>query len=282
MVNFFCYAYGMSGTDNSTAEGPEIIKKSTDAAKLDFEHRWHNICQPELTNHHDKIKDLSTYSQKFIQQMIDNSGKFCVFGGDHTSAIATIQAAQKLHGRIKILYVDAHMDLHNLETSHSQNIHGMSLAVLLGKADGKLKELKQISENINPSDICLFGVRSYEIEEKQLLEKLGINILYMDDIKAQGIEKSWQQAISSLNLTEGDNLVLSIDLDAFDPKEAPAVTVPEPNGLMPSDFLNCLQKTKTHWQPFVIGCEIVEFSPTNDQLKKTEKLIIEILNCLYT
>ncbi len=279
VIDFFGYAFGMAGSDNSTALGPKTIKKSLATEKLKFKFRWNEIIDAKTNDA--GFEPLKDYCQNFTKQIHSSNQKFCVFGGDHTSAIASVQAAQIQHGRVKLIWVDAHMDMHNLASSHSKNIHGMSLAVLLGHGDSYLKQLKQTSSYLQASDVCIFGVRSYEPEEKQLLEKLGVNIIYMQEISDNGLEKSLAKAFKLISISQDDKLMLSIDLDAFDPEFAPAVTVPEANGLDPDKFCAALESLKSTWQAQNIGCEIVEFSPKHDVQQKTEHLITKLLNSLF-
>lgn len=280
MVKFYGYAFGMAGTDNSTAIAPNLLKESKLLKNLKFDYSWQQIITPNQSS--DKIHNLNDYCEKFIEQLTKNTNKFCVFGGDHTSAIATLQAAQILYHDLKVIYVDAHMDLHNLSTSHSQNMHGMSLSVLFGQADAELRQLKKFPNDLNPKNVCLFGIRSYESEEQELLNKLGINVVYMSEIAQNGLANSWQRALEKIALKPTDKLVISVDIDAFDPKYAPAVTVPEPNGLNPDEFIKALNDSKQTWQPATVGCEVVEFSPKNDINQKTENVIANILDCLFT
>jgi arginase len=52
-------------------------------------------------------------------------------GGDHSISIGTVAAVAE-RGNVGVLWVDAHTDMNTPESSPSGNIHGMSMAVLLG------------------------------------------------------------------------------------------------------------------------------------------------------
>ena len=63
------------------------------------------------------------------------SGQFpLVISGDHSSAVGTIAGIKKAKpkARLGIIWIDAHADLHTPFTSHSGNLHGMTLAASLG------------------------------------------------------------------------------------------------------------------------------------------------------
>lgn len=278
-LDFFGYAFGLAGSDNSTSFGPEHIKNSEFALTLSQKHNWQEIIKAEALNCN--FAALESSLAKLQEALHKSSNKFCVFGGDHTSAVASVQAAKKKHKNLKLIWVDAHMDLHNYESSHSKNIHGMSLGILLGQSDSKIKSLHNPELTIKPNDICIFGARSFEPEEQELAKKLDLNITYMSEIHERGLEVCWQEVFKKIQLSDEDKLMFSIDLDAFDPSDAPAVTVPEPNGINAIEFCQALTNSKNTWQKNFIGNEIVEFSPKNDIEQKTEKLIFELLKAIY-
>ena len=54
-------------------------------------------------------------------------------GGDHSLSIGTIAAMSEADVQLGVLWIDAHGDFNTPETTPSGNIHGMSLAALLGR-----------------------------------------------------------------------------------------------------------------------------------------------------
>lgn len=56
-----------------------------------------------------------------------------VLSGDHSSALGTISGIKAAYpkGRLGIIWIDAHADLHTPYTSPSGNVHGMPLAAAL-------------------------------------------------------------------------------------------------------------------------------------------------------
>lgn len=71
-----------------------------------------------------------------------------------------------MYPEAKLLWLDAHIDANTPETSPSKNMHGMPLAYLSGMVPMHTQwKCLDIAK-----DICYFGIRSYEPEEKQLLK----------------------------------------------------------------------------------------------------------------
>src|SRR4051812_2042538 len=106
----------------------------------------------------------------------------CVLGGDHSCAGGTWSGvARSVRGELGLVGVDAHMDAHTPRTSHTGRLHGMPLAWLLGEDDDPLYGLA--SGVLDPRHVCLVGVRSYESEEAERLERLGVRVFMMEEVQ---------------------------------------------------------------------------------------------------
>lgn len=194
-----------------------------------------------------------------------------IIGGDHSCAIGTWSGIAQKHGYFGLIWVDAHMDSHTPQTSISQNVHGMPLASLLGYGD--FTDLTQ--PKLKPENLILIGIRSYEPEERELLERLGVTIYYDEDCR--DINNVMQQAFNHFppNLPLG----ISIDMDAFTQEDAPGVGTPEPGGLELNEFISAV-KNNLH-QPLA-ALEIVEFNPRFDVENTTANHVVKILENLTT
>jgi arginase len=203
-----------------------------------------------------------------------------ILGGDHSIAIGTwkgVADALNVAGNMGLIWVDAHMDAHTLVTSPSKAYHGMPLAVLLGKGDLQLTSIVA-SPTVRPEHVALIGVRSYEPEERELIEKMGIRAFYMEDIEDLGYQEVVDRAYEIVsNGTKAFGV--SIDLDAFDPKFAPGVGSPEANGLDPKQFIKAIKELKKDSK---FACyEIVEYNPDLDEQDKTAKLITDLIKAVF-
>ena len=109
----------------------------------------------------------------------------CVIGGDHSCAGGTwTGVARTLQGALGLVWIDAHMDSHTPATSHTGRLHGMPLAWLLGQDDDPLYGLG--AGVVKPQHVCLVGVRSYEREEDERLRRLGVRVIFMDEVRSRG------------------------------------------------------------------------------------------------
>ncbi len=201
----------------------------------------------------------------------------CAIGGDHAMGIGTFSGAiEYLNAKQEfgLIWIDAHMDAHTPSTSPSQAFHGMPVATLMGYGEKKLTNLLSAGPKINPRDIVLIGIRSYEPEEKELLNTLGVKVFYCGEINKISFAQIIKQAI--LHVTQHTKAFgVSIDLDAFDPQFDPGVGSPEPNGLNPDHVLPYLYLLRENSK--FQALEITELNPELDQDNKTANLLEKIL-----
>jgi len=238
---------------------------------------WHRVIQshpaPSAT---DALQQLCQQLSVSVAEKLLNNEFFGVIGGDHACAIGTWNGVY--HARrgkpFGLIWVDAHMDSHTPQSSHSGALHGMPLACLLGYGDARLTHLADPGPTLQPEHVCLIGVRSFEAEEKNLLRGLGVRIFDMQEIKQRGMAHVIQEALHIVT-AQTDAFGLSIDLDAIDPKIAPAISVAEPDGLQLRELHALLAPLAS--QAGFLGVEIAEFNPDRDINDTTARLISSIL-----
>jgi arginase len=197
----------------------------------------------------------------------------CVIGGDHSCAGGTwTGVARTLRGNLGLLWIDAHMDSHTPATSHTGRLHGMPLAWLLGQDDDPLYGLS--SGVLEPQHVCLVGVRSYEPEEDERLRRLGVRVVFMDEIARRGIDAVLDEALDIVSAGTG-GFGVSIDLDVVTPEEAPNVGTPAKGGVSSAELARALERIPL--RPGLAAVELVEYSPRLDRDARTARVAIELL-----
>jgi arginase len=205
-----------------------------------------------------------------------------VIGGDHSNALGTWNGvvhflSTKQQMPLGLIWIDAHMDSHTLETTPSGAWHGMPLASLMGYGTSELAELTRKDPILLPEHLCLIGTRSFEEGEEELLKRLNVKIYYIDEVKERGLKQVLQEAIAYVNRgTQGYGV--SLDVDVVDPSEAPGTGCFEPNGLSSKELLQCLPLLGQDQR--LRAFELVEFNPHKDQDSRTLALCQEILACM--
>jgi arginase len=200
-----------------------------------------------------------------------------VLGGDHSIAMGTWTgvARAQAHRPLGLVWLDAHLDAHTVETTPSMNAHGMGVAALLGHGHAPFRALA--GGVLKPQHLCYIGARSWEAGEMALLRRLGVRIIAMDEVKRRGMDWALREA-ASIALSGTAGFGISIDLDGFDPKDAPGVGLREPDGFRSAPTLAALSRLARH--PRLRALEIVEYIPEFDDRRRTAHLVRDLIAAL--
>ena len=275
----------VGGPSETCATGPAVLKMSKYSPILNnSELIWEPLLEVSNLNKNSLniLNKQSRVINQFSQQQIEKKSSYLVLGGDHSIAIGTwagVMNQLSPDATFALIWIDAHMDAHTLQTSSSGNLHGMPVSALLGEADHELQSCYPSERHIDGQDLYMFGVRSYEAEEMVLLSKKKVNVFDTQRIeKDGGTQKVLSQLIDTISRCY-DYYAISLDLDAIDPLDAPGVETREETGLSAKNLLATFEKHD--FGDKFIGLEIAEFDPANDEKCKTERLIYEIINSIY-
>ncbi len=286
-VGFIGSASGWGAQIRETEKGPDTFQTSGVLDTLPFAWNWRETYYP-LKSAEDLnlpngaitlpfIEDMCLRVSQSVNQTLNHNQFPIVIGGDHSIAVGTwggVVSHFDAFQNFGLIWIDAHMDSHTPETSESQAYHGMPLAALLGYGASALVNISSKMPIYRPEHVCLIGVRSYEEGEADLLNRLGVRVYKMDEVQKRGFQDVLKEALALVNKgTEGFGV--TIDLDAFDPTDAPGVGSPEPNGLSVKEVLPALSLIKK--DPSFKALEIVEFNPNFDKNNKTLHLMRDLL-----
>ncbi len=281
-------AASLGGNHQGCAQGPVVLQESSilkdTLAQCGVSLSW----QPMLTPNKQldtlpAIKSLCAQASDVCQTFLKDQKPFLFFSGEHAYAMGIWQGAIKSLAKqdktLGLIWIDAHMDAHTFLTSPSGNVHGMPVAALLGAGDEKLNEIVNAGPTMEANKLAMLGVRSFEKAEKTLLDEHKVSVTYMKDIQSSESLKQILKDIRATLLQQADYFAISLDIDAIDPNDAPAVGVPESAGLSGTALCEALKQFNGDEQ--FLGMEISEFSPEFDQQNKTQKLISKLLSCIY-
>ena len=187
-----------------------------------------------------------------------------ILGGDHSVTIPVLQAQRERYKdqRLGILWIDAHPDLCDFfDGSRISHANTMRRALEFG---------------IEPHDICMVGLRSWEEQEIDLIENGGIHVYTAADVADRGIRHIADSVYNILN--DCDAVHISLDIDCLDPSVAPGTGIPEFGGLTSRDVLTLIKSTED--LPLV-GLDVVEIAPPLDPSEATVfaglKIIMEYI-----
>jgi len=142
------------------------------------------------------VVDEPTLDEQIAAEMRLLPERPLVLGGCCCSHIGAVRALARRHGRVAVVWIDAHGDLHVPETSPSGNAWGMPLRMLIDAGD------------VAATDVVLYGARNMEVEEEEFIERTGI-----------------RREVGGLP----DNVYVALDCDVAEPGELD-VFMPEPDG----------------------------------------------------
>lgn len=278
-------ASGIAAADPGCSEGPLVLQASvllqTQLERANIVLDWAAMLHAASgTTTMAQVADMARRLAQITRVLTLEHRCFTVFGGDHSCAVGTwsgVADAIRSKGALGLIWIDAHLDSHTPETSESGNIHGMPAASLLGYGDPALTHLFGWAPKIKPEHLCFVGVRDYEPAERQLIERLGVRVYYMDEVRTRGLQVVLQEARDRV-MQGTAGFGISLDIDAIEPQEAPGTGVLVANGISTQTLREAF--TLFQEQSALLGMEIAEFDPHRDKENKTEKLIGEILVCL--
>src|SRR6202051_4365263 len=145
---------------------------------------------PDNARHYREIQRWTrTLSARAYQ--LARSGAIPVFlGGDHTLSMGSVNGIarhwREIGRELFVIWLDAHADYNTPATTISGNMHGMSAAFLCGEPglDGLLGGEPRAP--IDPDQLELFGIRSIDKLEKDLLRARRISVADMRQLDEFG------------------------------------------------------------------------------------------------
>jgi arginase family enzyme len=165
-----------------------------------------------------------------------------VLGGCCCTHVGAVEALAARHGRIALLWFDAHGDLNTPETSPSGNEWGMPLRMLLD------------SGAVGVIDVALVGARNLDPPEEDFIASTGLGL------GAQAVD-------GALEGTSG--VYAAIDLDVFREDEV-AAFMPEPDGLSLDEVEEVLQSVRERMP--ILGVGFTAFLPEDRNVRAISRL----------
>jgi arginase len=211
------------------------------------------------------------------------SGAIPIFlGGDHSLSMGSVNGVarhwREMGRELFVLWLDAHADYNTPATTLSGNMHGMSAAFLCGEPglDGLLGEEPRAP--IAPAQLELFGTRSIDKLEKDLLRDRRVGVADMRQIDEFGVGVLIRRVIDKVK-ARGGVLHVSFDVDFLDPSLAPGVGTTVPGGATYREAHLVMEML--HDSGLVRSVDIVELNPFLDERGRTSRTAVELIGSLF-
>jgi agmatinase len=183
-----------------------------------------------------------------------------ILGGDHSISIPVLEAQRKRYKdqRLGLLWVDAHPDLCDVFTGSR-----LSHACVLRRT---------LEFGIEPQDVCMVGLRSWEDQEIDLIENSGLHVYPAALVSERGMKSVATSVYSKLSVC--DAVHISLDIDCLDPAFAPGTGIPDSGGLTSREVITLIKSMQG--LPLV-GLDLVEVSPPIDPAEGTIFAALKIM-----
>jgi arginase len=237
---------------------------------------------PNNAKFYDEVKSwVRLLSERAYE--LARSGALPIFmGGDHSLSMGSVNGVarhfQGMGRPLHVLWLDAHADYNTPATTLTGNMHGMSGAFLCGEPGLDHLLGNQPRASITPHQLDLFGVRSIDPLERELVHQRRVAIVDMRAIDEFGVGVLIRRVIERVKANNGV-LHLSFDVDFLDPGVAPGVGTTVPGGATYREAHLVMELL--HDSGLVRSVDIVELNPFLDERGRTARVAVELIGSLF-
>nr|POE58675.1 guanidinobutyrase [Quercus suber] len=190
-----------------------------------------------------------------------HKSKLLALGGDHSIALPTLRALNKIHGNVAVVHFDAHLDTWHPAKYPSSWIDADNPSEQSFFTHGTMFWQAHNESLLLPNKSVHAGLRTrladlgdYEDDSAQGWMRIACDDI--DDIGVAGVTRNIVEHVGT-----DTPVYLSIDIDVIDPGLAPGTGTPEAGGWTTRELIRVLRGLEGL---NVVGADIVEVSPAYD------------------
>ena len=212
-----------------------------------------------------------------VSETLENGRFPLVLGGDHSIAAGSVSAVAKHYepqGEIGVIWIDAHGDWNDDESTISGNMHGMPFSAVCGWGPDSMVDFGQKPHFVPTAHCVQVGGHDFDEAEAARMKEAGMNVFTISAIDKRGMSEVMKEAIR----IAGDGTVgihLSFDVDAITPEYAPGTGTPVENGITAREAFLAVEMLAQSGK--LISMDLVEVNPILDDKNKTGRMASELI-----
>ena len=195
-----------------------------------------------------------------------------ILGGDHSISAGSVPAVAEVFKDSGVIWIDAHGDFNDDQSTITGNMHGMPLAIVCGC--GSPGAAPYAGSFIDPKRAVLVGARDIETAEGLRLKEAGVSVFTIHDIDRMGMPLVIKEAIG-IATAGGGGIHVSFDMDVVTPDAAPGVGTPVHSGLTVREAFLAMEMLYQSGK--VLALDMVEVNPILDEQGRTGILACELI-----
>jgi len=138
-----------------------------------------------------------------------------VYAGDCLSVIGVLAGLQRNGTHPTLYWFDAHGDFNTWDTTESNFLGGMPLAMVTGRGEQTIVDAVEL-QPLDDSHVILVDGRDLDSSEHEAIATSGITVMTVDDIISTPVAPG--------------PIYVHVDVDVVDPRDLPAINYPAPRG----------------------------------------------------
>jgi arginase len=191
---------------------------------------WLELPWPETV-----VVEAESLEEQNLALAADLPERPVVLGGCCCSHVGAFEGLAARHGRVSVVWFDAHGDLNTVESSPSGNQWGMPLRMLID------------SGAVDAVDVALVGARNLDPPEEEFIRASGLHV------GEEGIRGALDGTVSTY---------VALDCDVLEPSEISAF-MPEAGGPSKTDVERMLRDVSGRTEVLGAGFTGLTFEPAN-------------------
>ena len=237
------------------------------------------LCLPEGASsekmrNYQQVIDINQRLYETTMDSLQHGALPIILGGDHSIAAGSISAVAKYYKKIGIIWIDAHGDWNNEESTESGNMHGMPFSAVCGWGPDEMVNFGQNPVYVDPKYCVQIGGRDIDTEERLRMKRAGVTVFPINVIDKLGMSAVIDQAIEIVGQNT-DGFHLSFDIDAITPEAAPGTGTIVHSGLTVREAFLAVETISETGK--MLSMDMVEVNPILDIRNKTGILASELV-----